>query len=67
MGSEMCIRDRYGTGQTTGENNAGECSAAIRSLCTETRMDIQAFARYAHEHEVEKLITCFNQISKHIQ
>lgn len=59
--------EQYGTGQTTGEDNAGECSAAIRSLCTETRMDIQAFARYAHEHEVEKLITCFNQISKHIQ
>ena len=59
--------EQYGTGQTTGEVNAGECSAAIRSLCTETRMDTQAFARYAHEHEVEKLITCFNQISKHIQ
>lgn len=59
--------EQYGTGQTTGEDNTGECSAAIRSLCTETRMDIQAFARYAHEHEVEKLITCFNQISKHIQ
>jgi len=59
--------EQYGTGQTTGEDNAGECSAAIRSLCTETRMDTQAFARYAHEHEVEKLITCFNQISKHIQ
>ena len=59
--------EQYGTGQTTGEDNAGECSAAIRSLCTETRMDTQAFARYAHEHEVEKLIICFNQISKHIQ
>ena len=59
--------EQYGTGQTTGEDNAGECSAAIRSLCTETKMNTQAFARYAHEHEVEKLITCFNQISKHIQ
>ena len=33
----------------------------------EARFDEEAFARYAHEHEVEKLITCFNQISKHIQ
>ena len=59
--------EQYGTGQTTGEDNAGECSAAIRSLCSEAKTPLHAFDRYAHEHTVEKLITCFNQISKHIQ
>lgn len=54
--------EKYGTGKVIREDNAEECSAAIRSLCTTHEIDAKSLSRYAGDHDVQKLTLCFNQI-----
>lgn len=58
--------EKYGTGKVIREDNAEECCEAIRSLCTEYKIDIQPFARYRADHELDKLTVCFNKIINRI-
>lgn len=58
--------EHYGTGKAIPENDAKECSDAIRSLCAGTGIDVQAFSGYEESHRVNKLTTCFNQINQRL-
>lgn len=59
--------EQYGTGQNHRRRQRRRMQRSYPLAVYRNKDGHSGLRRYAHEHEVEKLIICFNQISKHIQ